>query len=187
MATPTDNRAPMILVEFDKGLFQQFSVSAWNAFLDDLFNRHMIPPAWAQGEKPSPISVVISLRRLVKRNYHLDGINFMFVDISDSDFSGASLRGVTMLSCPRTSFSNARLDGAALGEISGCDFSGASGLASVNFEDAFYDPAYPPIGLPAEMLAKCEQVKKEPPEPNEPPGGAVVKCSATIHFVPLEG
>jgi hypothetical protein len=146
----------------------------------------MIPPAWAQGEKPSPISVVISLRRLQRRNYFLDGINFTFCDIADSDFSGSSLRCVKMLSCPRTSFRNARLDGSSFGEISGCDFSGAT-IESIDWTDAFFDPVHPPVGLPLEILAKCEQVPPEPTDPNEPPGGAVVRACCTIHFVPFEG
>ena len=189
--------AIQIIVEFDRSLLSHFTVSTWNSFINDLMSANLIPPIWSQGERPPPVAVMLDFSRLQRRTYRLDGINLVFCWLENADFTGASLKNAR-LGCGRNvSYRNCRVDNAdfALVEISGCDFTGCTGIETARFDNAVYDPANPPIGLPAEILARCKPDAKPPPEnprtprnPKEPSCYAVspLRACVTIHSVPVE-
>ena len=194
MATRENKQAPMVVIEFDRCLFSHFNVAGWNAFVDDLI-RHDLMPVRSKGMFPPAISVQLNLAHLRCRNYRLNQIDFGLCRLTGADFGGASLKGALFGDCPRTSFKSCRLHGAVFtADISGCDFTDATGIESVRWVDAYFTDALPPVGLTPAVLARCKQVPAEPQEPHPPKGnspsiglgGAVLRCCATINFVPVD-
>lgn len=190
-------RAIQIIVEFNSSLLSHFSVATWNAFVDDLMEKNLIPPMWSPGERPSPVAVMLDFSRLQRRNYRLDGINLALCWLENADFTGASLKNAH-LGCGRhVCYRECRLDNAdfTLVEISGCDFTDCTGIETAIWDRATYDPANPPVGLPPEIVARCKPEAKPPPEnprapsnPAEPTGFMVapLRACVTIHEIPME-
>jgi hypothetical protein len=161
--------AMQIIVEFDRSLLSHFTVSEWNAFIDDLMARDLIPPTWSEGERPPPMGVMVNFRNLQRAHYRLEGINLSMCWLEGADFTEANLKHA-QLGCGRNvCYRGARLDHADCGvEISGCDFTDATGLDTAKFKGAVYDPANPPIGLPPEVLAVCKAEADPPADPRQP-------------------
>jgi hypothetical protein len=194
--------AIMVVVEFRKDLFglivANLGVAGWNRYVANLLEKDLIPPSWAQGQRPPPLAAMIDLRGLRATNCRLDDIHLGLCWLQDADFSGSSLRGAK-LGCGRgVSYRGCRLDGADFRgvEISGSDFTGATGLDTALFDGAVYDPGNVPIGLPPEVLAVCRPTAEPPPSnprkptnPQEPSGygEAPIRCFASIHVVPIGG
>ena len=186
-----------VVVEFDKSLLSRFDVSGWNHFVQNLMAHKLIPPMWVSDERPSPLGVLLDFSGLQRMNYRLDGIDLSMCWLENADFTGASLKNA-QLGCGRNvSYRACRLYGADFTgiEISGCDFSDATGMETALWDGAVFDPANPPKGLPENILAKCLPDASPPPEnpreprnPQEPTGFTVMplKCVATIHTVPVE-
>lgn len=186
-----------IVVEFRRDVLNHFSVPEWNAFVADLLGKHLIPPIHALGEKPEPLSVLLDFRGLKRSHYRLDGIDLRLCWLEGASFEFASLRKAR-LGCGRNvSYKGSRLHGADFHhvEISGCDFTDCVGIETAIFENAVYDPANPPVGLPPEILAICKPEAEPPPtdrrqptNPAEPTGfqQAPLRCLATIHLIPME-
>ena len=197
MATNGNKVVMQIVVEFDKSILSRFDVSGWNHFAQNLVEYRLIPPMWESGECPPPLGVLLDFSGLKRMNYRLDGIDLSMCWLGDADFTGASLKNA-QLGCGRNvSYRACRLHGADFTgiEISGCDFSDATGMETAQFDGAIYDPANPPKGLPADILAKClpdapppPVNPREPRNPAEPSGFTVMplRCMATIHTVPVE-
>ncbi len=195
----TGNVCKQVIVEFDGTLMSHFSsVAQFNGFISGLSAMNLAPTVWSSGERPPPFGVTLDFSRLQRAHYRLDGINFADACcwLADSDFEGASLQNAQMGCCPRASFRQARLQGAdfTLCDISDCDFTGAE-LAGTIFTGAVYAVGHEPVGLPTEILALCKPEAMPPPvnprtpeNPREPTGPTVapLKCSATIHAVPME-
>lgn len=187
----------VITVEFDKSLFSRFTVETWGAFVDSLMSCKLLPPMWESGERPPPLGVLLDFSGLQRQNYRLDGIDLSMVFVNGGDLSGSSLKNACLFSGRNVSYRRCRLDNADFQgvEISGCDFSDATGLETAMFDGAVYDPANPPKGLPEDALVKClpdalppPENPREPRNPKEPSGFTVMplKCVATIHTVPVE-
>jgi hypothetical protein len=185
-----------IILEFRHDLLSHFDVATWNAFINDLMAKNLIPPIYTPGEKPEPLSVLLDFRGLKRSNYRLDGINLSLCWLQDADFTGASLRNAR-LGCGRNvSYKGSRLHEADFRhvEISGCNFTDALGLESALFDGASYDPANPSIGLPPEILAKCTPDAEPPPVDRRKPSNpmeqcfrqAPIKCFATINLIPSD-
>ena len=194
----TGNVCKQVIVEFDKSLLSRFTVAQWNAFVDGLSAMNLAPTVWSSGERPPPFGVTLDFSRLQRAHYRLDGINFADACcwLADSDFEGASLKNAHMGCCPRSSFRNARLQGCdfSMCDISDCDFTGAE-LDGTFFTGAVYAVGHEPVGLPTATLALCKPDAMPPPanprspeNPSEPAGPTVapLRCSATIHSVPME-
>ena len=189
--------AIQIIVEFDRGLLQYLDVPQWNAFVADLLSEGLTPPVYEPGVRPPPIAVMLDFSRLGRARYNLDCIDLQLCWLEGADFTGASLRGARM-GCGRdVKYAGSRLHGADFRdvEISGCDFTGCLGMETAMFVGAAFNPANPPVGLPASILAVCKAEAEPPPEdrrtpanPMEPTGfqQAPIKCHATIHTIPLE-
>jgi len=189
-------RAIQIVVEFDKGLLQHFDVDQWNAFVNGLFEQVLLAACWSPSERPPLLVMLLDFKGLRRAHYHLDGIDLRLCWLQDADFTRASLRGAK-LGCGRDiSYRGARLHCADFRhvEISGCDFSGATGLDTAHFDGTTYDPENPPKGLPQEILAYCTPNADPPPtncrqrsNPQEPMGfqQAPIRCCATIHRIPI--
>ena len=197
MATNGNKVTMQVVVEFDKSILSRFDVPGWNAFVADLMSYKLIPPMWESGERPPPLGVLLDFSGLKRMNYRLDGIDLSMCWLGDADFTGASLKNA-QLGCGRNvSYRACRLHGADFTgiEISGCDFSDATGMETAQFDGAVYDPANPPKGLPENILASClpdalppPENSREPRNPAEPTGFTVMplRCTATIHTVPVE-
>ena len=181
-----------VIVEFDESLFSRFSAETWNAFARDL------PLPIFEGSKPPPLSAILDFSGIKRRNADLDGIDLsmVFAD-GGGDLSGSSLRHAHLFSGKNVLYRNCLLDYADFSfvEISGCDFTGATGLEMATFEGAIYDPLNPPKGLPVETLARCKPMAEpmpespcEPAAPQEPTNFTVapLRVTATIHTIPLE-
>ena len=188
--------AMQVIVEFDHTLLSRFTVAQWNAFVDALSAMHLAPTVWSSGERPPPFGVNLDFSRLQRAHYRLDGADLSLCWLADADFTGASLKGAQMGCCPKASFRKARLQGAdfTLCDVSDCDFTGAELEGSI-FTDAVYAPGHEPVGLPTATLALCKPEAMPPPvsprtpeNPAEPAGPTVapLRCSATIHAVPME-
>ena len=54
----------MVVIEFDKGLLNHFTVAEWNTFVADLISRDLIPAVWEDGNRPPPITVSFNFRGL---------------------------------------------------------------------------------------------------------------------------
>ena len=194
MAQNSKKVSLQVLLDFDKSLFSRFSVETWNMFVENIMSRDLLP-AWSSSERPQPVAVIFDFQGLRRTHYNLDGVNLAVCWLENADFTGASLKGAS-LGCGRNViYRNCRLDHADFEgvEISGCDFSNASGLESALFTGAIFDPANPPIGLPEDILAKClpdapppPVNPREPRNPKEPSGFTVMplRCAATIHVMP---
>ena len=192
------NRTAMqIMVECDHSLLPHFSVTAFNSFIDGLVKMGLLPTVWDPTvERPPVLGVMLNFSRLQRRNYRLDGINLFFCWLENADFTGSSLRNAR-LGCGRNvSYRNCRLDNADFqeAEISGCDFTGCSGIETALFEGAVYDPANPPKGLPESILDRCKPAAapplKNPRQPSnlqEPSGYTVapLRACVTIHEIPM--
>ncbi len=158
------NRTAMqIIVEIDRGLLQHFDVRLWNAFMADLSRHQLIPTVWSPGEVPAPVGIMLNFRGLQRAHYRLNGIDLSLCGLEGANFEGACLQGAKLGCCPNATFKDARLQEADFSDcdVSGCCFIGAE-LQGADFTRVTYDPANPPIGLPAELLAK---LKAEPPDP----------------------
>jgi len=117
--------------------------------------------------------------------------------LEDAQFDGSSFRNAR-LGCGRNvSYRGAHLDHTDFRhvEISGCDFTGAKGFDTAMLYGAVYDPANPPIGLPAGVLAQCKAEAEPPPtDPRKPTNPrepsefkeSPLHCHATIHAIPIE-
>jgi hypothetical protein len=192
------NPSIQIILEFRHDLLGHFDVPTWNAFVADLMEKNLIPPIYTPGEKPEPLSVLLDFRGLQRSHYRLDGIDLSLCWLEGVSFDFASLRNAR-LGCGRNvSYKGSRLNGADFRhvEVSGCDFTGCVGLETALFEDAAYDPANPPMGLPPEILAKLKPEAEPPPDdrrkpsnPMEPTGfgQAPLRCHASIHLIPVGG
>ena len=185
-----------VLVEFDRSLMSHLSVEQFNALVDGLSEMHLAPTVWEAGSVPPPFGVIFDFSGLRRRNYRLDGVDLSLCWLGDADFEGASLKGAQMGCCPRSCFRNARLQGAdfTLCDVSDCDFTGAE-LEGTVFTNATYAVGHEPVGLPTGTLALCKPEATPPPvnprtpeNPREPAGPTVapLRCSATIHNVPME-
>lgn len=186
-----------VVLAFDKSIFGRFdNPEQWNVFIQDLMSYELLPPMWEAGSRPPPLGVLLDLSGLKKTNRILDGIDLSMCSLDKADFSGSSLKNA-LLGCGRNvSYRGCRLDHAdlTLVEISGCDFTDCSGLETALFDRAVYDPENPPVGLPLDVLAKCRPTVEPPtksPVPSSPQEAngftvATLKCTATIHRVPVE-
>jgi hypothetical protein len=186
-----------IVVEFRRDLFGHFNAQGWNAFIADLLEKNLIPPIYTPEIKPEPLSVLLDFSGLKRPHYHLDGIDLRMCWLEGASFEFASLRNAR-LGCGRNvSYRGSRLNGADFRdvEISGCEFSGATGLDTAMFDAAVYCPSNPPINLPPEILAQCKAEAEPPPDdrrkpsnPMEPSGfqQAPIRCLATINLIPTD-
>jgi len=197
-----NHRAIQLLVEFDRTLLSHVlgegGVPAWNRLVERLLEGGLTPPTWTAGGEPEPLGVLLDFTRLRMPHHRLDGINLRLCWLAGADLTGASLRNAR-LGCGRNvSYKGSRLDNADFRhvEVSGCDFTGCVGLETALFEDAAYDPANPPVGLPADIIAVCKPEAEPPPDdrrqptnPMEPSGfrQAPLRCNASIHLVPVGG
>lgn len=156
-------RGVMVVIEFDKGLLQHFDVASWNVFVADLLSRDLIPAVWTDGAPP-PITVVFDFRRLMRAHYKMDGIDLSLAYLDHADLTQASLKGARLGFGKNVSYRGARLHGADFKgiEISGCDFTDSAGVEPLSFAGAYYAPDNPPKGLPAEVLAVCEEETGDP-------------------------
>lgn len=193
----TPRKAIQLIAEFGADLLMCIlscdGVEAWNDLVDDLMERNLLPPCWEAGSKPEPVGLLLDLSNLKLPHHQLDNIDLSMCWLANANFTGASLRNAKMGCGRNVSYRMARIDGADFRgiEISGCDFSGCSGTAM--FDGAVFDPANPPIGLPAEVMAVCKPEAAPPPtnvrEPRNPQARgfeqAPIKCFASIHFVPI--
>ena len=186
-----------IIIEFHHELLGHFNVPEWNAFVAGLVERRLLSICWSRTERPPLLVMMIDFRGLRRAHYKLDGIDLRHCWLADADFTGASLRNAWM-GCGRNAcYKGARLHGADFRhvEISGCDFTDATGIETAMFDDAMYDPANPPKGLPPEVLAVCKPEAEPPPADRRQPTNPVeptwfrqapLKCQATIHMMPME-
>lgn len=192
-----NDKAILVVIEFDSELLHRIwgegGVASWNSFVGRLFDHNITPPAWDAGNEPMPICVSLDFNHLRMPHYHLDGINLVFCWLEKSNFTGASLKNAKLGSCPNALFNGARLHGCEFfGDISGCDFTEATGLDVAKFELAVYEPNNFPVGLPPGVLAICKPFALPPPEnprlprnPMEPTySQGPLQCSASINFVP---
>jgi len=194
----TDSDIPVVVVEFDRSLLGHFTtVPQWNAFVADLMARELIPPSYFPGQRPDPVAVMIDFSGLRRPHHNLDRIDLRMCWLEDADFSGASLRDARMCCGRNVRYAGARLHGADFREVevSGCDFTGCSGLDAANFVGAVFDPANPPVGVPPEVLAVCEPEAEPPPtdprqprNPQEPTRFRQVplRCHAIVLTIPKE-
>jgi hypothetical protein len=134
---------------------------------------------------------------LKRAHYHLDGLNLRLCWLENADFTGASLRNFRSGNGKGISYRCSRLHEADFRhvEISGCNFTDATGLETALFENSVYAPTNPPIGLPAGILAQCKAEagpppvdRRKPSNPMEPSGfqQAPIKCFATINSIPAD-
>ena len=189
---------PVVVVEFDKSLLGHFStVQDFNAFVADLLARSLIPPVYSPGQRPAPLAVMIDLSGLHRPRHILDGIDLRMCWLADANLTGSSLRNVRMGESRNVSFKSCRLDRADFRdvEISGCDFSGATGLDTAMFDGAVYDPGNPPKGLPDSVMALCKPEAEPPPadprQPRNPQEPArfrqtPIRCHALVLTIPKE-
>jgi len=188
-----------IVIELRHDLLGHFTVPEWNSFVSELLSRGLMPPVLTPGQKlDHPITVMIDLRGLRRSRYNLDGIDLRLCWAEGASFENSSLRHMRAPCARNASYRGARLDHSDFSggvEISGCDFTGATGLDTTHFDGAVYDPANPPVGLPSEILACCQPEAEPPPldrrqptNPQEPTGfrQAPLKCHASIHVIPME-
>jgi len=147
----------MVVVEFDRGLLNHFTVASWNVFMEDLQTRGLIPACWEDGQRPPPVTVELDFRRLQRAHYKMDGIDLSLCHLDESDFTMTSLKNARLGSGRNVIYRGARLHGADFKgvEISGNDFTDCQGVKPALFEGAYYDPSNPPKGLPPEVLAVC--------------------------------
>ena len=186
---------PVVVLEFDKSLFGHYTVAQFSAFTADLLARGLIPPAYSPGRRPDPLAVMIDFTGLRLPRHILDGIDLRMCWLADADLTGSSLRNARMGESRNVSFKSCRLDHADFREveISGCDFSGATGLETAMFEGAVYCPTNPPKGLPPEIFAVCKPEAEPPPsdprQPRNPQEPArfrqtTIRCHAIVLTIP---
>lgn len=83
------------------------------------------------------------------------GANLMGAHLSEGDFSGAYFSGANLMNVDAkyTKFNNANFTGATVsGDISGANFTGATGITASAFIQLHYVKGHPPIGLPDEIM-----------------------------------
>lgn len=186
--------AMRIVVEFDRSLLSHFSVSAWNDFIDGLMAMNLTPITWSPGERPPPLGVLLDFSRLQRAHYRLDGIDLSMCWLEDADFTGASLKGARLGCGKNVSYRQARLDLADFSdgvEISGCDFTDATGLETALFDGASYGLADQPKGLPPEILAVCKAKADAPPADPQKVSAprhlseVPLRACVTIHATPM--
>jgi hypothetical protein len=184
-----DKRTAMqVVVEIDRSLIQHFDVPGWNQFVADLSRHGLLPAAWAPGERPPPVAIMLDFRRVQRARYRLSGIDLSLCWLEGANFEGSCLKGAKMGCCPNATFRDARLQGADFSDcdVSGCCFVGAE-LHGAKFDHAVYDPANPPVGLPPELLAVCKpdsDAKPSPAKPQGRPGERPLRATVTISEVP---
>ena len=192
----SNDDVPQVLVELKRDLLSRFDVAGWNQFVEELIDKNILAATWRPGERPPALIVFLDFRGLRMRNRHLDGIHLGVASLEGADFSGSSLRGAKLGSCRDALFTGARLHGADFEycEISGADFTDASGIETAVFRRSSYWVGNPPVGLPPSVLAKCDP-SAEPPttdrrdQSHKPNPAATdespVRCVATICSTPM--
>ncbi len=157
--------AMQVVVELGRTILQHMDVRGWNEFVGELVRRGMVPIAWSKGERPPPVGVMFDFRGLRRMHYRLNGINLSLCALDGGSFECASLKGALLGDGKAVCYRGARIHGARFcGDISGCDFSGCSGIEHALWDDASFSVEDPPIGLPPEVLTRCK------PEPASAPG-----------------
>jgi len=172
-----------VIVEFDASLFQHFRVAQWNSFVRELARRSLVPIAWAEGERPSPVGVMLDFKGLRARHCRLAGLDFTFCDLGGADLEGSSLKGGKVGDCPRANLRLTQLQEAEFrGDVSGTDFTGAA-VDGADFGDAHHHEGEPPLGLPPEAMATIEEAPCETGGRDDAPFMPPVRVRATIHEV----
>lgn len=143
-----------IHLHFDAELLDHFGVSDWNAFHARLLSSRLLDYYWVSGEAPPLLNVTLDFSCLDRSHYNLDGIDLSCCNLDGADFTGASLRNARISGGMYICFQDADLHGVDFShnDVSGSVFSGAKGLESVNWDNAYYHPERPPSGLPPEIL-----------------------------------
>jgi hypothetical protein len=187
---------PQVMIEFKKDLLSRFDVPGWNRFVEELIDKNILAATWRPGERPPALIAFLDFTGLVMRNRRLDGIHLGIARLEETDFSHASLRNAKIGCCRGALFTGARLDGAdfEFSDISGADFSDASGIETAVFRRSSYWVGNPPIGLPAPIIAQCVPDGEPPPTdrrdgslPRVQSGGgeSPLRCVATICVTPI--
>lgn len=133
----------------------------WNRF----FERLILQGFWAgsisrpelgDGEYEfQPICVEFDLKDQDFKNADLSGLNFIYVDLDRSDFTGANLAGSKIGSATGAVFRGADLRNTTFtGGISGADFEGANFDGTV-FDNVTCGKFNRPRALPEQYLAQC--------------------------------
>jgi hypothetical protein len=187
---------PQVMIEFKKDLLSRFDVPGWNRFVEELIDKNILAATWRPGERPPALIAFLDFTGLVMRNRHLDGIHLGIARLDGADFSSSSLRNAKIGCCRGALFTGARLDGAdfSLSDVSGADFTDATGLESANFRRTSYFVGNPPVSLPASIIAQC--LPDAEPHPTDRGDGSLprvqsgggespLRCVATICVTPI--
>jgi len=155
-----------VTIEFDSTMFLQildkYGVTGWNNWIKAIHDQNLIYPFYNRTKNPPAIQVEFDLSGIDLSNRELDGVDLTMVYISRGVLKDSSLYGAKILLANKCNFIGCDLRTAS---FNSCDISGAifidAMLGDNDWERTFYYVGMPPIGLPADIIARLKQAKPD--------------------------
>jgi len=171
-----------VTVKFGNEMFldilDRYGAQGWNAWIDAINKQNLIYPSWDIRFNGPAFQLDFILRDIDLSNRELDGIDLTLVYVSKGNFRDSSLYGAKLLIVNHSDFIGCDLRTAA---FNSCDISGSffidAMIDDINWERAFYYKGNPPIGLPADITARLQQLEPDNAEVAEP---KKIGCLASV-------
>ena len=171
-----------VTVKFNSSMFleilEKYGASGWNAWIDAINRQNLVYPSWDTRNSIPSFQIEFILNDIDLSNRSLDGIDLTLVYVSKGDFSNSSLYGAKILVANHSDFSGCDLRTSFLNscDVSKANFTEAM-IDDVIWDRAFFYKGNPPIGLPADITARLQQLEPDTVEMPEP---KQIVCLASV-------
>lgn len=155
-----------VTVIFDRAFFleilDRYGPQGWNRWISAINKQNLVYPSWDTRNSVPSFQIEFILKDIDLSNRELDGIDLTLVYVSKGDFSNSSLYGAKLLIADRCHFTECDLRTAFFNscDISGANFTDAM-IENVIWERAYYYKGNPPLGLPASITARLQQLEPD--------------------------
>lgn len=143
-----------------------YGVSGWNSWLHDLRIHNLINGT----QETSPLSLHFDCSGVNLTNQELDGIDLRGIDLDCALFCHSSLYGAYFATITYANFIGTDLRES---HFDHCDLSGTiftdAMVTDIKWADSFYNPEYPPLGLPTAVMNRLNKVTARNTEASDKP------------------